>query len=499
MFLLHLQVITNKLVKEAFVSNLNGTTLGEVAFGSLVAPLCVLSRGLFLILYYLAKGTLPLSWKYHFLVDFTFLVLPLVLYSTLFSGVLYLAITCLAVIDIGAFSQVYRKKKLSASLLDALKRFYQSKVESNLVPFVTVFRVQVNVKTALCILAVDFSVFPRRYAKTETYGTGVMDLGVGAYILANAIVCPEARRKEKKGSNFSHVMRQLWSVWPLVLLGMARLISVKMSGYQEHVSEYGVHWNFFFTLAIVRVIASILLAVFPVNKSWLFAVLISGIYQVTLETTALKDFIIHSEDRSGSFLAANREGIFSVLGYVAIYMAGVQVGLYIMETRLLIKEWLKVIQKLLFSSCLLYVVLYFSQRHVEPVSRRMANLPYCVWVIAECLFFLTCLSAVDVILLFAKSLTNCYVIPTSWNLHQDAMKTTNLRAEIESLCLIQSVNRNQLLFFMLANLMTGLTNVTVDTVSSSYFFSVSVLIMYMLINSALIFLLHRKGITLKFW
>ena len=492
--------MTNKLMKEAFVSNLNGTTLGEVAFGSFVAPLCVLSRGLFLILYHLNKGTLPRSWKFHFLLDFTFLILPLVLLSSLLSGVLYRIIIGVALIDIGVLFQVYQKRKRSASLLDELRRFLQSKVETNLVPFITVFRVQVNVKTVLCILAVDFSVFPRRYAKTETYGTGVMDIGVGAYILANAIVCPEARSKEKKGSNFSHVVRQLWSVWPLVLLGMARLISVKMSGYQEHVTEYGVHWNFFFTLAIVRVVASVLLAIFPVNKSWLLAALICGIYQVVLETTGLKTFIIHSDDRTGSFLAANREGVFSVFGYVAIYMAGVQIGLYIMETRLLIKQWFKVIQNLLISSCVLYVILYFCQTHIEPVSRRMANLPYCLWVIAECLFFLTCLTVVDIVLLFAKSLTNCYVVPSSWNMHQDVeLKKANLRAEMEGLCLIQSVNRNQLVFFMLANLMTGLTNVIVDTVSSNDLFSVFVLLMYMFINSTLIFILHRKGITLKFW
>ena len=61
--------------------------------------------------------------------------------------------------------------------------------------FISAFRANVNLATAASILAVDFVIFPRRFCKAETYGTGLMDVGVGAYIISNAIVSPEARDK----------------------------------------------------------------------------------------------------------------------------------------------------------------------------------------------------------------------------------------------------------------------------------------------------------------
>lgn len=120
--------------------------------------------------------------------------------------------------------------------------------------FITYFRSVINICTALAILAVDFPVFPRRLAKTEIYGFGGMDIGVGLYVVANAIVSPEA--KQKLGSSvpvLSQIQKSIISSIPLMVLAFARLIAVKGADYHEHVTEYGVHWNFFFTIVVLKV------------------------------------------------------------------------------------------------------------------------------------------------------------------------------------------------------------------------------------------------------
>lgn len=498
-----------KLLKEDFVSNLNGTDLLEITIGLALAPLCVLSRGLLLILYFLHYGRPLQSTSRHFLLDFTVLVVPPLLACTVLAPILPLVILGMTAFCAILVAKIYTKRTNYVRLPfgQILSDFLSTNLVSDHIPSVTVFRVYINVLTSICILAVDFPQYPRRYAKTETYGTGVMDFGVGAFIFANAVVCPEVRQKSgTPESHLSHLARQFFAVWPLLLLGFARLLSVKGIEYAEHTSEYGVHWNFFFTLAIVRMAAALLLTVFPVRKAWMVAATLAVIYECLLDLTPLKMFILHGSDGKDSragFLNANREGLFSAIGFLALYMASVQVGLYLLKKRGSIKEWIGVIGYIFLIISLLFIFLYVIQTCVETISRRMANLPFCVWILGHCLALFLCILMADLVLVFTKFLVDGVHIPHSWNFAQPsvASKKCDLKSRENKIvpCMIGAVNNNQLLYFMLANVCTGVVNMLVDTIHSNTLFAMFFLHLYMIVNCLVMYILHAKNIILKWW
>ena len=79
-----------------------------------------------------------------------------------------------------------------------------------------------------------------------------MDVGVGGFIAINGGLSTEARLMDSL-SAFERIRKSLKSSIPMFILGIIRFISVKSLNYQEHVTEYGIHWNFFFTICFTKV------------------------------------------------------------------------------------------------------------------------------------------------------------------------------------------------------------------------------------------------------
>lgn len=198
-------------------------------------------------------------------------------------------------------------------------------------PFITSYRGAMMIITCCSILAVDFPVFPRRFGKTEAFGTSLMDLGVGSFVFAAGVVAVRQQLKEDfaqvKKSIGTRMKTALRHSFPLAVLGFIRLATVKGLDYTEHESEYGVHWNFFFTLSLLSPVFALLQPILrwlPSYSGIAFGIAVS--YEILLYMTPLKHYIILSERIPGDFLSQNREGVYSFIGYFAIFMAGMGAG-----------------------------------------------------------------------------------------------------------------------------------------------------------------------------
>ena len=235
--------MSSKLAKEEFVSGHNGTSLGEIY---LLTATLIAGYLLRCVLIVCLPSGLKKSTIVSFLLDYSTIIVPGVLVFTILADytlyVLGFIITASVLVALVHFSS--SNASISSRFKNLSKLMYPTRL-----PCVTLTRTFVTLITAIAILAVDFQIYPRRLAKAETFGTGLMDVGVGAFIMSHGITAPEARGK----SGGRVIVSTLRGLLPLIVIGVLRLLAVKGTDYQEHVTEYGVHWNFFFTIAAVRV------------------------------------------------------------------------------------------------------------------------------------------------------------------------------------------------------------------------------------------------------
>lgn len=94
---------------------------------------------------------------------------------------------------------------------------------------------------------------------------------------------------------------------------------------QEHVTEYGVHWNFFLTLAILPILQVILhpiLLRYPIS---LIGLLIAFFQQILLSVFNFQNYVLTSP-RTTSLISSNKEGLISLIGYLSIHILGLSTG-----------------------------------------------------------------------------------------------------------------------------------------------------------------------------
>jgi len=93
-----------------------------------------------------------------------------------------------------------------------------------------------------------------------------------------------------------------------------------------------MHWNFYITISAVSLFLSF---ISEIKHSNLFALVSLVLYEFALNVFGLKEFILYGP--RDSFVAANREGICSLIGYISITLIGISFGrlqfrdLYIMD------------------------------------------------------------------------------------------------------------------------------------------------------------------------
>ncbi|XP_076644546.1 uncharacterized protein LOC143354376 isoform X3 [Halictus rubicundus] len=401
-------------------------------------------------------------------------------------------------------------------------------------PFITNFRALTNIITSICILAIDFRIFPRKFAKTEVFGYSLMDTGVGLFVLTNALVAPEAKAfapKQRMGfvcTLSKNIKQSAKSCIPLLILGFGRSVAIELIGYQKHVTEYGIHWNFFITLAFVKLFTSSITSTISSKYYLLSGIWILSMHEYILSTKGLKEWVLSNKPRD-DFVSANREGMVSVPGYVGLYLIGVAVGTLIHSTYYIsyvqssTQYTHKTINMKLFGysldasyneSMILCIKLsliaaqtcaatLFCDSYFK-VSRRLANAGYCMWILTLGVMFLTLLLLIEIITdILIRAMTHPDVTERKTKTHKADLRNKRERVPEQSeknvitIEILEAVNYNGLFFFLLANLMTGGVNMLVPTLHVSQSRALQILIAYMALNILSVLFLYRKQIQIK--
>lgn len=234
----------------------------------------------------------------------------------------YYAQTFLFCMYIGVIFVALLKKKISFYKTHILNKLNQKK--NLLFEYPREF---LMLNTCICIMGIDFPPNFPSLAKTLVFGCSFMDAGIALTICGTASsfhrrMSDEFEKKPfTRSSTLQILKRSITRDGVLLIIALIRAIFLLVTDFDYDINEYGVHWNFFFSLCALDVSVMILIWItgdYEWKPLWLsFAILV--IYSTSLKFFNLEDLFL--SPRTSSFFGLNYEGILSALGFPFLHFA----------------------------------------------------------------------------------------------------------------------------------------------------------------------------------
>lgn len=485
--------VTYKEYHESFMKNNNGTTIEDV-FLTIIPTLFNT-----ILVSNLIHAAQPLGILSTFAIEFFCIAFSTILHVTVLNHRIWeIALTLLCIIVTAVVKQLKGRLHIAPFVQVPCQR----------PEYLNIIRSIVNLITAVCILAVDFKCFPRKLAKTETYGFGLMDTGVGLFVFGNGLVAPELR---KSGDNcrmtWTKVEKTFKSCLPLVILGAIRFAATNELDYQQHISEYGVHWNFFLTLACTKFFGTIFIGILPHFEyiKYLAMILLFG-HELILQLGAA-EYVINSDNtiKRDNLINANREGIVSIMGYVSLYLLSVYFAYRVRKVEAVSENNKKApvfinVRQLFWKAIRLLIValilwnITYNLKNMFGVSRRIANMGYVIWILSIGTTVVPLAMLFEIFYYFID-----FNRPSSDTDDKvdDEENPSDKRHYVP--IILSSISYNGLVFFLLANVMTGMVNLSFQTLLLNTPQAIAILGGYMFVLCAITTFLYVKKIKLKVW
>lgn len=196
----------------------------------------------------------------------------------------------------------------------------------------------------------------------------------------------------------------------------------------------------------------------------------------------LADYVMSDTVKRNSFLSSNREGIYSTPGFVAIYILCMFVGKSVRLKSINSSNFLIKLRYLTFAAIFTWSLLIYCN-FITGIARVTCNIGYVCWILA----LVVTMSCVYII--FFDMILDT-LSPLNFKVVHGPMSESRLPL------LVEAINYNGLVFFILANLMTGAVNIFMSPEHRDNIESIAILTTYMFICTTVSCILYRFQIRI---